>query len=190
MFSLAAFGRVFPGKFKFWSLHCLINAMPSYLIAVIWLNLGAVLTAHLAMLSAVITFIFGYAILTSLIPVLGEGKNLFTRALKVGLTMRLVISILTMVLLPTGSLLLLSPDTWSGMAASWAVSQVFGTEHLGQRVGSSIGDAPVGFWEIYATTLLEGLILSFLLFVLSFIAIIILQAKDRKNPAVWNHDVK
>jgi prolipoprotein diacylglyceryltransferase len=43
----------------------------------------------------------------------------------------------------------------------------------------------VGFLEIYATTILEGLILSFLLFILSFIAIIILQMRDRRNPALW-----
>ena len=35
--------------------------------------------------------------------------------------------------------------------------------------------------EIYLTTLLEGLFLSFLLFILSFIAIIILQARDKRR---------
>jgi hypothetical protein len=39
--------------------------------------------------------------------------------------------------------------------------------------------------EIYLTTVLEGLILSFMLFILSFIAIIILQMRDRKNPALF-----
>jgi hypothetical protein len=38
-----------------------------------------------------------------------------------------------------------------------------------------------GFVQIYATTMLEGLILSFLLLMISFFALIILQARDRRK---------
>jgi hypothetical protein len=180
-----AFRRNFPEKLRFWALHCIINALPSYLIAVVWLELWSVMHAHWAMLAAVVTFIFGYAVLTSWLPILREGRNLFTRALKVGLVIRTVISVLTLIAVPLGPLLLFTPDLWCGMAANWVVSEALGTSPLAQRTGGSGVSSQVGFLEIYATTILEGLILSFLLFILSFIAIIILQMRDRRNPALW-----
>lgn len=180
-----AFSISFPSKLRFWALQCTINALPSYLIAVVWLGLWPVMCAHWAMLAAVVTFIFGYAVLTSWLPVLREGRNLFTRALKVGLVIRTVISVLTIMAVPPGTPLFLAPDTWCGMGASWFVSQALGTHPLPQRLGAASGGHQVGFLEIYATTLVEGLILSFMLFIFSFIAIIILQMRDRKNPALW-----
>ena len=179
------FRKNFPGKLRFWAIHCIINALPSYLTAVVWLELWSVRQAQWAMLAAVCTFIIGYAVLTSWVPVLREGRNLFTRALKVGLVIRMVISVHTLIAVPLGLLLLFTPDLWCGMAANWVVSEVLGTSPLGQRTGGSGVSSQVGFLEIYATTILEGLILSFMLFILSFIAIIILQMRDRRNPALW-----
>lgn len=181
----ADFWKCFPGKLRFWALHCTINALPSYLIAVVWLGLWPVMRAHVAILAAVVTFIIGYAVLTSCVPVLREGRNLFTRALKVGLTIRTVISVLTILSVPLATPLVFAPDTWCGLAASWAVSQAMGLPPLAQRIGHFAEGSYVGFLEIYATTLLEGLLLSFLLFILSFIAIIILQMRDRRNPMLW-----
>lgn len=180
-----AFSISFPSKLRFWALHCTINALPSYLIAVVWLGLWPVMHAHWAMLAAVITFVIGYAVLTSCVPVLREGRNLFTRALKVGLVIRAVISVLTIISVPAGAPLFFSPDVWCGLGASWFVSQVLGTNPLPQRIEGSSGGSEVGFLEIYATTLVEGLLLSFLLFILSFIAIIILQMRNRRNPLLW-----
>ncbi len=178
-----ALRRSFPGKLRFWALHCIINALPSYLIAVVWLKLWPVKHAHWAMLAAVCTFILGYAVLTSWVPVLREGRNLFTRALKVGLVIRTIISFLTVFSVPLGFPLLFAPDTWSGLAASLVVSKALGTQPLSQLMDGSVSN--VSFLEIYAVTIVEGLILSFLLFILSFIAIIILQMRDRRNPALW-----
>jgi hypothetical protein len=182
----ADFWKCFPAKLRFWALHCTINALPSYLIAVVWLGLWPVMHAHWAMLAAVVTFIIGYAVLTSCVPVLREGRNLFTRALKVGLTIRTVISVLTILSVPLATPLLFAPDTWCGFAASWVVSETLGNPPLAQRIGGTSGGSGVSFLEIYAITIIEGLILSFLLFILSFIAIIILQARDRKNPSLWS----
>lgn len=180
-----AFRSCFPEKLRFWSIHCTINALPSYLIAVVWLGLWPVIHAHWAMLAAVMTFIIGFAVLTSWVPVLREGRNLFTRALKVGLVIRTVISVITVIAIPLGPVLLFTPDLWCGLWASAFVSWVLGSEPLAQRVGGSASNFEVGFFDIYATTLVEGLFLSFLLFILSFIAIIILQMRDRKKPALW-----
>lgn len=138
------------------------------------------------MLAAVVTFILGYAVLTSWVPVLRVGRNLYTRALKVGLVIRTIISILTILAVPLGTPLLFLPDTWCGFGASWVVSQVMGTELLPQRLGGLSSASRVSFLEIYATTLVEGLILSFLLFIFSFLSILILQIRDRRKiTASW-----
>jgi len=186
---MPTFRKCFPGKLRFWAIHCTINALPSYLIAVVWLELWPVAHAHWAMLTAVLTFVFGYAVLTSWVPVLREGRNLFTRALKVGLVIRTVISCLTVFVVPLGIFLLFTPDYWCGQVAVNVVAwwyDLLGLEStLGSRLDSVGKSIDTGFMEIYLTTVLEGLILSFMLFILSFIAIIILQMRDRKNPALF-----
>jgi hypothetical protein len=186
------FWQCFPGKLRFWALHCTINALPSYLIAVVWLELWPVAHAHWAMLAAVGTFILGYAVLTSWLPVLREGRNLFTRALKVGLIVRTFISCLTMLAVPLGPVLMFTPDLWCGQFAVAMVARCYdlvGLEAtLASRLDSVASSIDTGFMEIYLATVLEGLILSSLLFILSFIAIIILQIRERRNPALWRRD--
>lgn len=190
--SFESFRRCFPRKLRFWAIHCTINAVPSYLIAVVWLGLWGSMVAQLAMLAAVVTFIFGYSVLTSWVGVLREGRNLFTRALKVGLVIRTVISVLTMLVVPMGPLLLFTPDLWCGQFAVGIVAWAYDLAGLEATLGNRIDDGYVdgaslktGFMEIYLATLLEGLILSLMLFIFSFIAIIILQMRDRRNPALW-----
>ncbi len=187
--SFGAFRSSFPGKLRFWAIHCAINALPSYLIAVVWLELWPIKHAHWAMLAAVGTFIIGYAVLTSWLPVLREGRNLFTRALKVGLVIRTVISCLTVFAVPLGIFVLFTPDYWCGQIAvniiAWWYDLMGLEATLGSRLDSVASSIETGFMEIYLVTVLEGLILSFLLFILSFIASIILQMRDRRNPALW-----
>lgn len=185
---LAKFTKCFPGKLRFWALHCVINALPSYLIAVVWLGLWPVAHAHWAMSAAVCTFIIGYAVLTSWLPVLREGRNLFTRALKVGLVIRTVISCLTVFTVPLGVFVLFTPDYWCGQISVNIVARCYDLMGLEATLGRRVDAVAMqtGFMEIYLTTVLEGLILSFMLFIFSFMAIIILQMRDRKNPALWH----
>ena len=178
----------FPSKLKFWSVHCLINALPSYLIAVVWLQLWDQPVAQLAMGFAVLTFVIGYSIATSLPGPLSNRDSLAGRAMRVGLTVRTVISVITMLAVPLGPLLIFTPDLWCGVFASNVVGffyQLAGLEITlqdGFEDGVSSGRLPgIGFMEVYLTTFIEGLILSFMLFLFSFIAILILQMRDRKK---------
>lgn len=182
------FKKCFPGKLTFWFWHCVINALPSYLIAVVWLGLWDSPVAHFAMGCAVATFVVLYSVLTSLPGPLANKDNLFTRAVRVGLILRLVISIQTVCLVPTGVFLLFSPDLWCGQVAVGIVRRVYefiGLEaSLFQRVDDHSAPAisgSIGFFEVYFATILEGIILSFMLFVFCVIAIIILQMRDRKK---------
>ncbi len=174
---------VFFGKLRFWAIHCLINALPSYLIAVVWMELWGSSNAQFAMLAAVLTFIFGYSVLTSALPIFREDGSLFSRALHVGLIVRMVISVITVIAVPLGPLLMFTPDLWCGQFANNVVAWVLRVDGLMARTEGLRGEVlgKVGFFEIYLTTVLEGLILSFMLFIFSFIAIIFLQRKSVKN---------
>jgi hypothetical protein len=184
---------VFKGKLKFWALHCVISALPSYLIVMVWLKQAANPTAHLAMLAAIATFVIGYSVLTSLPGPLTRKDTLLSRALRVGLILRMICSIITTLAVPTGIFLLYTPDFWCGNLASTAVAKLF--ELLGHEAyiagfmgrGSAVHGVQIAFMEFYLVTLLEGLMLSLMLFIFSLIAVVILQMRDRKKFFVENY---
>jgi hypothetical protein len=184
---------IFKGKLKFWSLHCTINALPSYLVVVFLLEQAGNPTAHFAMLSAIATFVIGYSVLTSLPGPLTRKDSLLSRALKFGLTLRMICSIITVLAVPTRIFLLLTPDYWCGNFASMIVAEIFNL--LGQKAyifgavgnGELVENAQIMFMEFYLVTLLEGLMLSLMLFVFSVFAVVILQMRDRKKFFVENY---
>lgn len=165
----------------------MINALPSYLIAVVWLGFWESRTAHLAMLAAAATFVLGYSTVTASMGIFRDGESLFSRALRAGLVIRIIISLVTLIAVPLGPFLMLTPDLWCGFLASIVVTKVLGLPPLMERTYTGASAAPnidvqlPGFLEVYSTTILEGLVLSFLLFILSFLMILILQMRDRKR---------
>ena len=177
-----------PKKLKYWTLHCLINALPSYIIAVSWLGLWTNPAAHLGMIAAVISFIVAFAVMTSLSGPLSRSGSLLSRALRVGLIMRIFCSAWTLLMIPTGAFLMLTPDFWCGQIAVNIVKfiyQIFGEEAILlasiRGSGSGASQLVAGFTEVYLTTLIEGAILSLMLFTFSVVAVVILQARDRKK---------
>lgn len=52
-------------------------------------------------------------------------------------------------------------------------------------LGFPLHDQRAAELPVYVTTVLEGLLLSLLLFIIAFITIIILQMRDRRNPLLW-----
>lgn len=183
-----AFFSRFKGKLGFWLIHCTLNAIPSYLIAVVWLQLWVVPLAHVAMFCAVVTFILGYSAVTSLTGPLNRKESVVARALRVGLILRMIISIITVAVVPTGVFLFFTPDLWCGQLAAGIVAWVYEVAGSEATLGNRYDDGYVngvsldtGFMEVYLTTIMEGLILSFMLFIFSFIAVIILQMRDRKK---------
>jgi hypothetical protein len=183
------FTDVFKGKLKFWALHCVINALPSYLIVMIWLDQFGNPTSHIAMLSAVFTFVVTYSVLTSLPGPLTREDTLFSRALRVGLVMRMICLIWTFLFLLLGPMVIFTPDFWCGNIATSFVELIHG--FLGHETqlrkmidGNTSKDGVLiqpGFMEIYLITLIEGLILTLMLFVFSVMAVVLLQMRDRKK---------
>jgi len=104
--------------------------------------------------------------------------------LKVGLAIRAVFSFWTLVFVPLGPLMLFTPDLWCGQLANAIVANGFNA--MGEQAsltawlddGGPTENLPLpGFLEIYLTTVMEGLILSFMVFIFSVIAVVILQRK-------------
>jgi hypothetical protein len=170
-------------QLRHWTFHCLINALPSLIIAAVWMKLGKNPTALAAMFAAIATFIFLYATLTSLQGPLADDSHLFSKALGLGTRIRLWISGLSLIIVSAEEMLMFVPDLWCGMlslallngAAQWLNP---GSNAFRFMDGNSTTQ---GFFPVYATTLLEGFILSFILLMISFFALILIQIKNRRS---------
>lgn len=178
----ATFRSNFPRQLRYWALHCILNALPSLGIALGWAQLVRSPAATAAIFTAIATFILLYATLTSWITPVADKSRLLFRSLDLGLRIRAVISVFSLFGLWDKDHLIFLPDIWCGLAAAFSIDWLgrrFGFERInlnGRQPGSVSG-----FFQIYATTMLEGFILSFLLLMISFFALIILQAKDRRK---------
>jgi hypothetical protein len=173
------FSAVFPRQLRFWSLHCLLNALPSLGIALGWLGLWRSPQAVVAMFSAIGTFVLLYATLTSLPGPLARQDHLLSRSLRLGAKIRGWISGVSLFALPMPALLMFTPDYWCGWAAILLVNLPGGTAREQPFFSTEGGTA--GFAPVYLTTLTEGFILSFLLLMISFFALLAVQAKDRRR---------
>ncbi|MES2658104.1 MAG: hypothetical protein V4689_05770 [Verrucomicrobiota bacterium] len=136
------------------------------------------------MLCAIVTFILLYAALTSLNGTLTDKSHVLSRALQLGTRIRAVISGISLFTLPTGIGMMISPDFWCGALAihllNLAAKALGGRWDFFQPYRSSEMPGDL-FLPVFATTLLEGFILSFLLLMISFFAVMFLQARDRRN---------
>ncbi|MCW1884760.1 hypothetical protein OKA04_08470 [Luteolibacter flavescens] len=171
----------FPKQLGYWSLHCTLNALPSFYIALVGLNLAKQPVAIVAMLAAIATFIVLYATLTSLPGPLEDRSSLLSRALWLGTKIRTWIACLSLLLVPVQGFFLM-PDFWCGWAAvivqNWIVDSLGLWRH---GLGIDRGGDSESFFAVYATTMLEGFIISFLLLFISFCVLLVLQAKERRR---------
>lgn len=171
-----------PAQARYWTLHCCINALPSFIVAAFYLQMITHPACVAAMLLAILTFIAAYTVVTSIEGWFSDSQSVLSRALKVGVRIRLIISLVSLPLLLPSALAFFVPDVWAGMLASATVNWV-GTV-LGAG-GTWIGptESHPHALAVYATTMIEGLIISFMLLMLSFFSLLILQARDRKKRA-------
>ncbi|MBT8037158.1 MAG: hypothetical protein KJO21_06400 [Verrucomicrobiae bacterium] len=189
--------NTFVSQLRFWSLHCGLTALPSFCIALIQFNSPQ---AVLAMLCGIATFVFGYAFLTSTSIYGKVHTGLIGRSIKLGTRIRMIISLASLPLLiplvgqdaaslgnPPSSLFFV-PDFWFGYAAIVlvflginAISR-FGTN--GTFSEDSFGQ---DFFTPYATTMLEGVLISISLVVIAFITLIILNFRRNRQQLPSQH---
>jgi hypothetical protein len=173
---------VFPRQLRYWSLHCLLNAAPSLGIALGWLGLWKVPAAVAAMFLAIATFILLYSMLTSLRGPFTIPTHILARSLRLGTKIRGWISAISLLVLPIDILVMFTPDFWCGLLSMTLVNGA--ARHLGATgpvMNANSNAADTTFLPVFATTILEGFILSFLLLMIAFFALIFLQMRDRKK---------
>lgn len=175
----STFLAVFPRQLRYWTLHCLLNSAPSFCIALITLQMWQSPRAIAAMLCAIATFILLYAATTSAIDPLANEKHVLSRSLKLGTKIRAWISGLSLLVVWIPPTVFWAPDFWCGFLAASLTDNLMKT--AGGMEYFFSGAARADFLPIYMTTMFEGFILSFILMMISFFAVICLQARDRKR---------
>lgn len=171
-----------PRQFRHWAFHASLNALPSFIIASRVLGLWQQPVAVAAMLCAIATFIAAYTLVTSIQGPLSDPSHLLHRSIGVGAKIRMVVSIISFPLALSDGIFLL-PDFWCGLVAV-NLTNGFLT-WIGSPTGlidpDTDGTQMTSFFAVYASTVVEGLILSFGLLMLSFFALIILQFRERRK---------
>ena len=138
-----------------------------------------------AMLVAILTFVFLFAALTSLRGPLSNPGHVVSRSLKLGTKIRSWISGISLLMLPLGPAMLFMPDFWCGFLSVSILNQasrILGLEI--QLLSGNPSNGSVGFLTVYTTTMLEGFILSFLLLMISFFALFFLHRKAQRRTAL------
>lgn len=179
-----AFYERFPKQLGHWAIHGLCNALPSFIIAMIFLGLRNPI-AILAMLSAVCVFVVAFAVVTSWPGPLSEKSHVLGRAIHLGAKIRSWIAGLSLLLFPFGiSAVFFAPDFWCGWLAVMIQGEMekwFGIQGFALRALDETGNASASFLPVFTTTMLEGFIISFLLLMISFFCVIFLQAKAHRR---------
>ena len=166
--------RAFPRQLSHWSLHVCLNALPSFGIALFLLQLHRAPIAIAAMLAGIVSVILLLAFLTSLRGPLSDPSSLPARALKIGVRIRTAICLGSLLpALMTKNIAWL-PDLYFGMAACSA------TEQAGRILGGrpTLNPGSTGFLPVFTTVLLEGVIIAFMVAMISFFALLFIQRRE------------
>ena len=166
-----------------WGIHCSVCAAPSFLIAGLLLSFFDSLENTFAMIFGVVIFILAYSTLTTFWKPLHDPKHPLSRALKIALKIRFGISIVSLLLLyfalnisSSEKLIGWLPDYWAGWLSYMILAR--GIDLLGlPEFDLDSGN----FITILIWTVLEGGVLSFLLFMLVFFSLLILSFRQRRK---------
>lgn len=169
-----------PQQARYWTAHCCINALPSFIVAAFYLQMITQPACVIAMLLAILTFIAAYTIVTSIDGWFSDSQSVLSRALKVGVRIRLILSLVSLPLLLPTPVAFFVPDVWAGIIAAGIVNG-FGQMIGVGRVLIEPGTGGTPALVVYATTITEGLILSLMLMMLSFFSLLVIQARERKK---------
>lgn len=177
----ATFLRNFPQQLRYWSLHSGFNALPSFIIALVHLKLWKTPQAVAAMLLAIALFIVAYAVSTSFSDSLSDKSHVLGRSIRLGTRIRTWIACLSVPLTITPGVFF-APDFWCGFIAAGIYNQIARLLRNPAFSGGDFGIFENGkFIPVFAVTILEGLIISFLLLMISFFCVIFLQSRERRK---------
>ena len=176
-------------QFRHWGLHCAICAAPSFAIAGLFLNFFDSAANTAAMLAGITLFILGYSLLSTFWKPLHDPEHPLSKSLRLALKIRLFISaasLFFLILAASGGgdsafgALLFLPDYWAGMLAFTILNHSMGFFGVIEMLPESENFITTLIW-----TLLEGGILSFALFMLTFFCLMIVSARQKK---AWQNE--
>ena len=134
-----------------------------------------------AMIAGVITFIALYTIVTCIPGFFDKPDGMMSKALRLGLRVRLIVSLASLIVallaIRTGHelgmpYLYWCPDFWAGYLTYFILDEIDDVIRFG----------PFNeFLEVYIWTVLEGLILSAFLFLVSFMSLLIMNIRARRR---------
>ncbi|MES2997045.1 MAG: hypothetical protein V4733_09580 [Verrucomicrobiota bacterium] len=161
--------RYLASQFKKWLLHGILNALPSFVIALQIIERNKQ-TAVLAMLAAFALFIAAFTICGTLIEVTRNKENLIGRAIALGARFRTATALCSLIPACFENLFLVCPDFWLGYFASIITQLSFDKLQL---PGGSLSDGE--FSAVFFTTIIEGLMISGILVFTALIFLSFLQ---------------
>ncbi|MBT8045157.1 MAG: hypothetical protein KJO79_09425, partial [Verrucomicrobiae bacterium] len=186
--------NTFPRQLGFWSLHCGLTALPSFIIAI---SAFKGLPAIIAMICGIATFVFAYAFITST-PLYGKVHDrLIGRSIKLGTRIRMIISVASLPLLipiigvdidsvaepPTS--VFFTPDFWFGYVAIIIAFLAINAVTQGSLTTGGTGGGPDQLGEEfllpYTATIIEGLLISLSLVFIAFIVLIVLNFRRNRQ---------
>lgn len=172
----------FAKQLGFWALHCGLTSLPSFCIALTRFNKPGEIVG---MVCGVLTFIIGYAFLTSAGFYGKLNAGLIGKSVKMGARIRMWISVCSLPIListigktePAQEVMFV-PDMWFGLAALLIysmASQVLGT---GFTTGST---GELGLFGAYSITVIEGVLISVSLVLIAFISLVVLNYRRNRR---------
>ncbi len=172
----------FPNQLGHWTIHGICNALPSFIIALVFLKLWKSPQAVAAMVLAVTIFIVAFAVAISLPWTLSDSNHVLGRSIRLGAKIRSWIAGLSLPCVLAPQMVVFMPDTWCGLLAVWLQYQADRYFRMGMSFNPTGGDgASARFLPTFTTTMLEGFIISFMLLTISFFCVIFLQSRERKR---------
>ncbi|MGJ8724692.1 MAG: hypothetical protein ACSHYB_09055 [Roseibacillus sp.] len=171
-------------QFHHWGLHCAICAAPSFAIAGLYLGFFGSPVNTAAMLFGVTAFILAFSAISTFWKPLHDPNHLLSRALRLALKIRFAVSAISLLLiLSTMSdggrdpreIITFVPDYWAGMLALTILNYSGGFFGFTEVIPTSGNFLTTLIW-----TLLEGGILSFALFMLSFFCLLFVSARQKR----------
>lgn len=168
----------FPKQLGYWAIHGSIQALPCFVIAVNWFDKFGDATAISAMVLGLAIHIPILALASSLLP-LTERNHPIGRAIRMGVTIR---SLMAATCAPLGitQLAIFFPDAWCGGLAVCLTELIVNIMPRSSSYPVYIQNEG-GFLPILTITLLTGVFLTFLLLMISFFCLVVLQARERRS---------
>lgn len=165
-----------PRAMALWAGLVAINALPSFIIAM-HVEFGP----HVPMILAGVLTLWVIYVLAACVDGVMEEGGVGARAMRLAVKIRTGIALVSLLLALSEESMRFSPDFYSGFAAGWLLLLF---DHV-MKTNLINLDGGFGPQTAYALTVTEGLLVSFLMLMLAFFILLILQKREARKQMIW-----